>query len=90
MMETALGVLEWSPDEFWNATYMDFTSAINGRVKMNQRRSSTVEPMTREEFDELNEAYGAPSHSLTRVAPGTKRVSAKRRKRERLDHGDHD
>lgn len=33
-MEVALGVLGWTPDTFWSATYREFSNAWAGKARM--------------------------------------------------------
>lgn len=38
-MELAFGMLDWTPETFWNATYREFHAAIRGRAEMLQAKS---------------------------------------------------
>lgn len=35
MMETALGILGWSPSEFWKANVTEYTLAVRGYCRKN-------------------------------------------------------
>ena len=52
-MEFALGVLHWSPEQFWKATMHELMAANNGYVKANKIPDTTDKPMTREEYEDL-------------------------------------
>jgi len=50
----ATGGLGWSPKAFWNATISEFFMAVEGH---NETRQSGSSPMTRAEFEDLEERY---------------------------------
>ena len=54
-METGLGVLRMTPDEFWNCTMREFISACEGFSKFNGAKQNA--PMTRDELEDLMERY---------------------------------
>lgn len=47
-MSSALGILKWSPEQFWNATFYEYTAAMKGHL-VSQGIDMTP-PMTRDEF----------------------------------------
>jgi hypothetical protein len=59
-MAVALGVIGWTPDAFWNSTFLEITSAYVGYC---QREGigpwKPKAPMTEQEADELREDYEA-------------------------------
>lgn len=52
-----LGVLQWTPEAFWNAVPSELDAAIEG---WNEKNGATEkpEPMTSERLHELMEEYG--------------------------------
>lgn len=53
-MEVAFAVFEMTPDVFWKMTPIEYTALQSGRMKM---RPDYVEPLSREEFEELEERF---------------------------------
>lgn len=51
-----MGVLSWTPDEFWRSTPYELTAALDGWSDAHGAGPS-VEPMTSEEFHRLCEEY---------------------------------
>ena len=47
-MVTALGVLKWTPEQYWRATFYEYTAAMKGHL-ISQGVDLTP-PITREEF----------------------------------------
>ena len=54
-MQTGLGVLRMTPDEFWSLTMVEIVQACEGFSKFNGGQSDT--PMTKEELQDLMERY---------------------------------
>ena len=54
-METGLGVLQMSTDEFWGMTMKEFIAACDGFSKFHS--GETNAPMTRDELNDLMERY---------------------------------
>ena len=52
-MQSALGVLMWTPSEFWKATMEEYLLAVKGYIKANGLE--TKKGMTRNEFLDLKE-----------------------------------
>tara|TARA_Y100000813_G_C24150054_1_gene346682 strand:- start:1456 stop:1626 length:171 start_codon:yes stop_codon:yes gene_type:complete len=52
-MELGLGAMRMTPDEFWNYSFIEFYSAIDGFRTFNG--ADRDKPMTRDELDELME-----------------------------------
>ena len=50
-MSSALGVLKWSPDSFWAATFYEYTAAMKGHLAENG--VDTTPPPSTEEFYRL-------------------------------------
>lgn len=50
-MASAMGILKWSPNVFWDATFYEYTAAMKGHLI--SQGVSTKEPMTRDEFLDL-------------------------------------
>jgi hypothetical protein len=48
-MQSALGVLKWTPDVFWNATFYEYTAAMVGHLQ-SQGIKVHDEGMTRDDF----------------------------------------
>lgn len=53
-MKFALGVLHWSPDTFWNATFYEVSCAYTGHCEVN-RVEGFGRSLTEEEAAELQE-----------------------------------
>jgi len=51
-MKAALGVLRWTPDVFWKATFYEYTAAMAGHLQ-SQGLLKHSDTMTRDEFLEL-------------------------------------
>lgn len=49
-----MGGLKWRPEDFWEATPTEYLAAIAGH---NRANSGSGEPMTRDEFEELEAEY---------------------------------
>lgn len=47
-MSTALGILKWPPDVFWNAVFYEYTAAMKGHLESTGVDMS--EPVTRDEY----------------------------------------
>ncbi|MET4294712.1 hypothetical protein ABIB06_006545 [Bradyrhizobium sp. LB8.2] len=47
-MSSAMGILMWSPKEFWDATVYEYTSAMKGYLR--SKGINTVDPVSRNEF----------------------------------------
>ena len=47
-MASALGILKWSPDGFWSATFYEYTAAMKGHLVSQGVDPSP--PVTRNEF----------------------------------------
>ena len=54
-MQTGLGVLRMTPEEFWNMTMIEFCSACDGFASFNGADRNA--PMTRDELQDLMERY---------------------------------
>ena len=54
-MQTGLGILQLTPEIFWNMTMIEFTSACEGFAKFHTSEPDT--PMTRDEMQDLMERY---------------------------------
>lgn len=55
-MASAMGILRWSPRDFWSATFYDYTAAMQGY--MQSKGIKTEGGVTRNEFLELKDKYG--------------------------------
>ena len=53
-MSSALGVLMWSPETFWGASYYELSAAMAGHLASKGIRTQN-ERMTRDEFLNLKE-----------------------------------
>jgi hypothetical protein len=51
-MRFALGVLNWSPSQFWQSTMHELMAANEGYIKANTVESDD-NPMTRDEYEDL-------------------------------------
>jgi len=51
-----MGVLSWTPDEFWNATPYELQAALDGWSDAHGA-GPQAEPMTLEELEELCKLY---------------------------------
>lgn len=51
-----MGILGWTPDEFWAATPEELTEAYEGRAEINGWKAKTP-GMTRKRLDELMAQY---------------------------------
>lgn len=50
-MSSALGVLRWTPKEFWQATMFEYTAAMRGYLLSKGVKLDQLDgPMTRSEF----------------------------------------
>ena len=47
-MSSALGILKWTPQEFWNATFYEYTAAMKGHLV--SQGVDLTPPVTREEY----------------------------------------
>tara|TARA_R110000868_G_C10455831_1_gene726876 strand:+ start:174 stop:368 length:195 start_codon:yes stop_codon:yes gene_type:complete len=56
-MELGLGVLQWTPSEFWSATTHELTAALNGYVEKEGGGKSTK--LTAEDVDDLQDLLDA-------------------------------
>lgn len=54
-LQTGLGILQLTPEIFWNMTMIEFTSACEGFAKFHTSEPDT--PMTRDEMQDLMERY---------------------------------
>ena len=54
-LETGIGVLRMTPNEFWNLTMIEFVCACEGFSKFHGGQSDT--PMTKDELQDLMERY---------------------------------
>lgn len=53
-LEFALGVLNWSPAVFWNATMHELIAAINGRKSAKPEKEG---PLNRDEYEEMKRRF---------------------------------
>lgn len=53
-MSSALGVLHWTPDTFWGASYYEYTCAMAGYLASKGVKNQN-ERMTRDEFLNLKD-----------------------------------
>lgn len=56
-MSSALGILKWSPDQFWKATVYEYTAAMKGHLV--SQGADLTPPMTRDEYLTLKAAEEA-------------------------------
>lgn len=57
-METGLGVLRLSPNEFWFMTLGEFVAALDGwNAAQGGKKAAKAPPMTRDRLDYLMEKY---------------------------------
>ena len=54
-MQTGLGVLRMTPEEFWNMTMIEFCSACDGFASFHGADQNS--PMTRDEMQDLMERF---------------------------------
>ena len=54
-MRLGLGAMQMSPDHFWNCSFAEFYSAIEGFRKFHG--ADEKKPMTKDELEELKELY---------------------------------
>ena len=54
-LQTGLGILQLTPETFWNMTMIEFNSACEGFSKFHSSSSDT--PMTKDEMEDLMERY---------------------------------
>jgi hypothetical protein len=54
-MEVCMGMIGWTPTQFWNATLHEIIPAIDGFIEFNGGGKET--PMTNEELKDLMELY---------------------------------
>jgi hypothetical protein len=47
-MSSALGILKWTPDQFWKATFYEYTAAMKGHLT--SQGVSLEPPIDRDEF----------------------------------------
>lgn len=47
-----MGILEWTPGQFWKATPFDLSAAFDGWLEKNGNKDQPV-PLSREEMEEL-------------------------------------
>lgn len=47
-MSSTLGLLKWTPDVFWNATFYEYTAAMKGHLA--STGVSQSDPVTRDEY----------------------------------------
>lgn len=65
-----MGVLGWSPDEFWAASMPELTNALAGWREANGGGEAHYPAGTREKLKEALARYGGPSRSIrTRASP---------------------
>lgn len=58
-MELALGVLQWSPDQFWAATHRELMAALDGwnEKNGNPRAGESRLPVSRDELEDMMRRY---------------------------------
>jgi|TARA_R100000482_G_scaffold28050_1_gene8770 hypothetical protein len=54
-MEVCMGMIGWSPTQFWNSTLNEIIPAIDGFIEFNGGNKET--PMTNDELKDLMELY---------------------------------
>lgn len=55
MLETGIGVLQMTPDQFWNMTMIEYSCAVEGFSSFHASSSDT--PLTKDELQDLMERY---------------------------------
>ena len=55
MLETGIGVLQMTPDQFWNMTMIEFSCAVEGFSSFHASQSNT--PLTKYELQDMMERY---------------------------------
>lgn len=53
-MSSGMGVLGWTPEDFWNASYFEYTCAMAGHLASKGVKNQN-EAMTRDEFLNLKD-----------------------------------
>jgi hypothetical protein len=56
-----MGILEWSPDQFWRSTPFDLSAAFDGWMEKNGNKDQP-EPLTREEMNQLEAEVARAAH----------------------------
>ena len=54
-MEICMGMIGWTPNEFWNSTLHEIVPAIDGFIEFNV--GNQEKPMTNDELKDLMELY---------------------------------
>lgn len=65
-LETATGVLGWTPPVFWQSSLTEFFAAIAGWNRAQRGMAGKPEPMTRAEADEI---FAEEERRVARLKP---------------------
>lgn len=82
-MQVACGALHWSPSEFWNSTYFEFTHAYVGHLKQSGEYGKVGTVWSKRDLDKAKEQLGtAPELVKDGGVPDEVRAALKEQKRD--------